>query len=102
MSGDVARSLKRTNYLVTETNAQTIGWDSRTQYPQYPGQLRLVVYTHLAAGANMGEYWHWPSLLYGQENYWKGVLSHDFGPNRPYAEVSPAAGGTRKHEPQHG
>ncbi len=42
MSGDLARSLKHTNYLVTETNAQTIGWDSRTQYPQYPGQLRLI------------------------------------------------------------
>ncbi len=39
-SGDLGRSLKHTNYLVTETNAQTIGWDSRTQYPQYPGQLR--------------------------------------------------------------
>ena len=77
--------------MVTETNAQTIGWDSRTQYPQYPGQLRLVVYTHLAAGANMVEYWHWHSLHYGQETYWKGVLSHDLEPNRMYAEVSRVA-----------
>lgn len=29
MAGDYTRSLKRTNYLVTETNAQTIGWDSK-------------------------------------------------------------------------
>ncbi|PYU03259.1 MAG: beta-galactosidase [Acidobacteria bacterium] len=100
MSGDVARSLKRTNYLVTETNAQTIGWDSRTQYPQYPGQLRLVVYTHLAAGANMVEYWHWHSLHYGQETYWKGVLSHDLEPNRTYAEVSHVAGELKKLGPQ--
>ena len=78
--------MKHTNFLVTETNAQTIGWDSRTQYPQYPGQLRLVVYTHLAAGANMVEYWHWSSLHYGQETYWKGVLSHDLQPNRTYAK----------------
>ena len=92
MSGGLARSLKHTNYLVTETNAQTIGWDSRTQYPQYPGQLRLVVYSHLAAGANMVEYWHWHSLHYGQETYWKGVLSHDLEPNRAYAEVSRVAG----------
>ena len=28
-AGDYTRSLKRTNYLVTETNAQTIGWDSK-------------------------------------------------------------------------
>jgi beta-galactosidase len=100
LSGDLGRSLKRTNYLVTETNAQAIGWDSRTQYPQYPGQLRLVVYTHLAAGANMVEYWHWHSLHYGQETYWKGVLSHDLEPNRTYAEVSRVAGELKKLGPQ--
>jgi beta-galactosidase len=100
ISGDLARSLKQTNYLVTETNAQTIGWDSRTQYPQYPGQLRLVVYTHLAAGANMVEYWHWHSLHYGQETYWKGVLSHDLEPNRTYAEVSQVAAELKKLGPQ--
>ncbi len=100
LSGDLGRSLKHTNYLVTETNAQTIGWDSRTQYPQYPGQLRLVVYTHLAAGANMVEYWHWHSLHYGQETYWKGVLSHDLEPNRTYAEVSRVAAELKKLGPQ--
>lgn len=92
LSGDLGRSLKQQNYLVTETNAQTIGWDSRTQYPQYPGQLRLAVYTHLAAGANMVEYWHWSSLHYGQETYWRGVLSQDLEPNRTYAEVARVAG----------
>jgi beta-galactosidase len=100
MSGDLGRSLKNTNYLVTETNAQTIGWDSRTQYPQYPGQLRQVVYTHLAAGANMVEYWHWHSLHYGQETYWKGVLSHDLQPNRTYAEVTRVAGELKKIGPE--
>src|ERR1017187_8781632 len=41
--GDFARSLKQTNYLVTEINAQTIGWDSRSQYPPYDGQLRQEI-----------------------------------------------------------
>lgn len=100
LSGDLGRSLKHTNYLVTETNAQTIGWDSRTQYPQYPGQLRLVVFTHLAAGANMVEYWHWHSLHHGQETYWKGVLSHDLEPNRTYAEVSRVAAELKRLGPQ--
>jgi beta-galactosidase len=100
LSDDLARSLKHTNFLVTETNAQTIGWDSRTQYPQYPGQLRLAVYTHLAAGANMVEYWHWSSLHYGQETYWKGVLSHDLEPNRTYAEVSRVAGELKRIGPR--
>jgi beta-galactosidase len=100
LADDLGRSLKHSNFLVTETNAQTIGWDSRTQYPQYPGQLREVVYTHLAAGANMVEYWHWHSLHYGQETYWKGVLSHDLEPNRTYAEVSHVAGELKKIGPQ--
>jgi beta-galactosidase len=100
LSDDLARSLKHSNFLVTETNAQTIGWDSRTQYPQYPGQLRLVVYSHLAAGANMVEYWHWHSLHYGQETYWKGVLSHDLEPNRTYAEVAHVAGELKRLGPE--
>ena len=91
MAGDYTRSLKRTNYRVTETNAQTIGWDSKEQFPPYDGQLRLDVYTHLSSGANMVEYWHWHSIHYGQETYWKGVLSHDLEPNRAYAEVSRTA-----------
>src|SRR5256884_2743690 len=100
MSDDLGRSLKHSNFLITDTNAQSIGWDSRTQYPQYPGQLRQVVYAHLAAGANMVEYWHWHSLHYGQETYWKGVLSHDLEPNRTYAEVSQVAAELKKIGPQ--
>jgi beta-galactosidase len=100
MSGDLARSLKGTNYLVTETNAQTIGWDSRTQYPPYPGQLRQALYAHLAAGANAVAYWHWSSLHYGQETYWKGVLSHDLEPNRTYAEVTAVSRELKKAGPQ--
>lgn len=89
--GDYTRSLKRANYLVTETNAQTTDWSSGYQYPPYDGQLRLDVYTHLSSGANMVEYWHWASIPSGQETYWKGVLSHDLEPNRAYAEVSRTA-----------
>jgi beta-galactosidase len=100
LTGDLARSLKHSNYLVTETNAQTIGWDSRTQYPPYPGQLRLAVYAHLAAGANMVAYWHWSSLHYGQEMFWKGVLSHDLETNRTYAEVSRVASELKRIGPQ--
>ncbi|NYF78967.1 beta-galactosidase [Granulicella arctica] len=89
--GDYTRSLKHTNFLVTETNAQTTDWSSAYQYPPYDGQLRLDVYTHLSSGANMVEYWHWASIPSGQETYWKGVLSHDLEPNRAYAEVSRTA-----------
>ena len=87
-AGDLARSLKGKNYIVTETNAQAIGWDSRTQFPQYPGQLRLAAYAHIAAGASMVEYWHWATAYNGQETYWRGILGHDLQPNRSYREVS--------------
>jgi beta-galactosidase len=89
--GDYMRSVKNTNYLITETNAEAIGWDSKDQFPPYDGQLRLDVYTHISSGANMVEYWHWHSIHYGQETYWKGVLGHDLLPGRAYEEVSRTA-----------
>lgn len=97
---DFYRSLKKNNHLVTETNAQTIGWDSRSQYPPFDGQGRLYVYSHLAGGANMVEYWHWHSIHYGQETYWKGVLGHDLEPNRFYREVSQTAHELQKIGPK--
>jgi beta-galactosidase len=87
LQGDFTRSLKRGNFLVTETNAQTTDWSSSFQYPPYDGQFRQDVYTHLSNGANMVEYWHWSSVHANQETYWKGVLSHDMEPNRAYAEM---------------
>ncbi|HEX4156507.1 MAG TPA: beta-galactosidase [Acidobacteriaceae bacterium] len=100
LAEDYTRSLKRSNFLVTETNAQTTGWSSAFQYPPYDGQLREDVYTHIANGADMVEYWHWASIPANQETYWKGVLSHDFEPNRAYAEVSRTAHELQRIGPQ--
>jgi beta-galactosidase len=91
LQSDFSRSLKHGNFLVTETNAQTIGWSSQGQFPPYDGQLRQDVYTYLSQGANMVEYWHWHSIHGGQETYWKGILSHDLEPNRAYAEMARTA-----------
>jgi beta-galactosidase len=88
LQADFTRALKRGNFLVTETNAQSTDWSSSFQYPPYDGQFREDVYTHLSNGANMVEYWHWASIHANQETYWKGVLSHDMEPNRAYAEMS--------------
>jgi beta-galactosidase len=100
LQGDYSRSLKHRNFLVTETNAQTLGWDSAGQYPPYDGQMRLDVYTDVSSGANMVEYWHWHSIHAGQETYWKGVLSHDLEPNRAYAEVTQIAHELKKIGPE--
>lgn len=80
--GDLIRSLKRDNYLVLETEAQGF-----PEWEPYDGQLRLQAFSHLASGAECVEYWHWHSLHNGCETYWRGLLSHDFGENKTYAEA---------------
>ena len=90
-SGDYMRTVSKGNYIVTETNAQGRGWDSKNQKPPYDGQLRQNVYSHLASGSNMVSYWHWHSLHYGQETYWRGILGQDLQPNRVYSEFSETA-----------
>jgi beta-galactosidase len=99
-SGDLHRSLNKGNYLVTETNAQTIGWDAQAQFPPYDGQLRLSAFAQIASGANLVAYWHWHSLHYGQETYWKGVLSHDLEPGRAFEEVSRIAADLKRVGPE--
>lgn len=91
-SADYMRNVsKRGNFLVTETNAQGTGWSSQDMYPPYDGQLRQNMYSFLSGGANMVEYWHWATLHYGQETYWRGILGHEGLPNRVYAEFSKGA-----------
>jgi beta-galactosidase len=80
--GDVARSMKQSNYFVLETEAQAFA-----NWVPYPGQLKLQAFSHLASGANMVSYWHWHSLHNAIETYWKGLLSHDFEPNPTYNEA---------------
>lgn len=81
--GAVARSLKKDNYIVLETEAQgRVGW------LPYPGQLRLSAYSHLANGASGILYWNWHSIHNAIESYWKGVLSHDLTPGAIYEELS--------------
>jgi beta-galactosidase len=80
--GNIARGLKRDNYLILETQAQgNLAW------LPYPGQLRLCAYSHIANGANSVMYWHWHSIHNAIESYWKGVLSHDFSENATYQEA---------------
>ena len=88
LQGNMARSAKQRNYFVAETTGQAQGWDATRQIPPYDGQMYQDVFANIGNGANMHLYWHWASLNAGQEIYWKGVLGHDFEPNRAYAEVT--------------
>ncbi|MEP7285665.1 MAG: beta-galactosidase [Chloroflexota bacterium] len=97
LNADFARGAKQKNYLVTEINAGSIG-GSHNNYPSYDGQLRQVVYSHIARGANMVEYWHWHTLHYGIETYWGGVLNHDLEPGRTYREFQRTAHELHEHD----
>jgi len=99
LGGDLTRSMKHDNYLVMETQAQSIGW-SLNQQLLYPGQLRLQAFSHLASGANMVAYWPWHSIHNSLETYWKGLLSHDLEPNPTYEEAKQIASEFKRLSPK--
>ncbi|MFI7299975.1 beta-galactosidase [Streptomyces sp. NPDC050121] len=80
-------SSRQEPFLVTETNAGSIGfpWDNR---PAYDGQWRQAAWALVARGARMIEYWHWHTLHFGAETYWGGILPHTGRPGRTYAELA--------------
>lgn len=80
--GDLMRSLRKENYLLLESQAQAFA-----DWLPYPGQLRLMAFSHLASGACGVMYWNWHSIHNGLESYWKGILGHDFEPNPVYDEI---------------
>ena len=87
LSADRLFASRQEQFLVTETNAGSIG-ESWTNRPGYDGQYRQVAWALVARGAEMIEYWHWHTLHYGTETHWVGVLPHDELPGRVYRELS--------------
>jgi beta-galactosidase len=94
---DYTRSLKRDNFFILETQAQTIGWGATSVYPPFEGQLRQSVYTHLSGGANMVAYWHWSTTHNGIEMYCKGILGPDYYPGRAFSDVKQIAAEINKY-----
>jgi beta-galactosidase len=86
-TADWMYSSRQEPFLVTETNASSIGfaWDNR---PGYDGQWRQTAWAHVARGARMIEYWQWQTLRFGAETYWGGVLPHSGQPGRTHAEIA--------------
>jgi beta-galactosidase len=84
-------SSRQAPFLVTETNAATIGgtWDNR---PAYDGQWRQAAWMLVARGARMIEYWHWHTLHFGAETYVGGILPHSGRPGRVYDELARLGG----------
>jgi beta-galactosidase len=86
-SADRMFSSRQEPFLVTETNASSIGMPWSNQ-PAYDGQWRQAAWALVARGARMVEYWHWHTLHFGAETYWGGVLPHSGRPGRTYREIS--------------
>lgn len=80
--GDLMRSLMHAPYIVMESQAQAF-----TGWLPFPGQIRLMAYSHMASGACGVCYWPWMSIHSSIESYWKGILSHDGLPSFTYDEV---------------
>ena len=84
---DLMYSSKQAPFLVTETNAGSIGYSSMNDSP-YDGQWRQMAWLLVARGARLVEYWHWHTLPFGAETYWGGVLPHSGIPGRAYREIA--------------
>jgi beta-galactosidase len=87
LSADRMFSSRQEPFLVTETDASSIGmpW---TNEPAFDGQWRQAAWALVARGAQMVEYWHWHTLHFGAETYWGGVLPHSGRPGRTYREIA--------------
>lgn len=90
--GDLIRSLKKAPYIVIESQSQAF-----TGWLPYPGQLRMMAYSHIASGAQGVMYWPWLSIHSGIESYWKGVISHDGRPGVIYDEISRIGNELKEH-----
>ena len=86
-AGDRMFGSRQEPYLVTETNATSIGepWNNG---PAYDGQWRQVAWALVGRGARMIEYWHWHTLHFGAETFWGGVLPHSQRPGRTYRQIA--------------
>ena len=84
---DLMYSSRQAPFLVTETNAGSIGFSSMNESP-YDGQWRQLAWLLVGRGARLVEYWHWNTLPFGTETYWGGVLPHSGIPGRAYDEIA--------------
>nr|WP_269474619.1 beta-galactosidase [Phytohabitans flavus] len=86
-NADRAWSTRQAPYLVTETNATSVG-PAWLNQPGYDGQWRQVGWALAARGARSVQYWHWHTLHHGPEAYWGGILPHSLVPGRVYEQVA--------------
>lgn len=76
------------NFIIPEHQSGPGGQTDYFHDNPEPGELRRMLYTSIAHGADSILLFRWRSARFGAEEYWCGVLDHDNVPRRRYAEVA--------------
>lgn len=83
---DFVRSVKRKNFWMMELESGPTGGSVIGTNPR-PGQNRLWTAQCVAHGADAVVYFRWRTCLFGAEQFWHGILSHQGVLNRRYYEI---------------
>jgi beta-galactosidase len=75
------------NFMIPEQQSGPGGQGSYLHDTPEPGEVRRMVYTSLARGADSLLFFRWRTCRFGAEEYWCGILDHDNVPRRRYEEV---------------
>ncbi len=76
------------NFMVPEQQSGPGGQGGYFHDNPEPGEMRRMAYTSIARGADSLLFFRWRTARFGQEEYWCGVLDHDFVPRRRYKEAA--------------
>jgi beta-galactosidase len=76
------------NFIVPEHQSGPGGQGDYLHDTPEPGELRRMVYTSIARGADSILFFRWRTARFGAEIYWHGILDHDNVPRRRYDEVA--------------
>jgi len=76
------------NFIIPEHQSGPGGQTDYFHDNLEPGELRRMLYTSLARGADSILLFRWRSARFGAEEYWTGILDHDNVPRRRYTEVA--------------
>jgi beta-galactosidase len=76
------------NFVVPEQQSGPGGQKPYFHDNPEPGEIRRMVYTSIARGADSLLHFRWRTCRFGAEEYWCGILDHDNVPRRRYQEVA--------------
>lgn len=86
-TSDRGWGMRQERFLVTETNAASIGFPW-FNHPAWDGQWRQLAWAMIARGARSIGYWHWHTMHASWETYWGGILPHSLQPGRVYRQIA--------------